>query len=59
MLSSGVLSTKSTSLKTGSKPSTDVAITDRYAVVGAPGENGEAGTAYVFERDGTDWSLAQ
>jgi hypothetical protein len=37
----------------------DVAITDRYAVVGAPGENGEAGAAYVFERDGTNWSLAQ
>ena len=37
----------------------DVAITDRYAVVGAPGENGENGAVYVFERNGTNWTLAQ
>jgi hypothetical protein len=33
----------------------DVAIDGRFAIVGMPGENSEAGTAYVYERQGENW----
>ena len=33
-----------------------VSITDEYAIVGCAKHNGDAGAAYIYQRNGTDWS---